>query len=141
LITPDREALRAAALEHGLDLVVLFGSTAKGRRHADSDLDVAVRFATSGTSLSTLREEARVEGSLLEALQPRCEVDLVVLNGASPLLKWNVARDGVPLFCRSDATWTSFRIAAHREFEDTAKFRRRRWHELVRRLDHDTSQR
>jgi predicted nucleotidyltransferase len=57
----DREALRKAAEAHGLDLVVLFGSTAKGRRRASSDLDVAVRFAGPRRARPTIREEANVE--------------------------------------------------------------------------------
>jgi len=126
------ETLSALASDHGLDLIILFGSTAKGQRHANSDLDIAVRFAAHEAALPTISEEARVEGTLLDLLKPDHEIDLVVLNGASPLLKWNVAEQGIPLWCASEATWIGFRIAAHREFEDSAKFRQRRWQELQR---------
>jgi predicted nucleotidyltransferase len=133
LTSQGTESLSALGSQHGLDLIVLFGSTAKGRRHESSDLDIAVRFVTQGAALPSLREEATVEGALLDLLKPDREMDLVVLNGAPPLLKWNVAQHGIPLWSVSEAAWIGFRIAANREFEDAAKFRRRRWQELRRR--------
>jgi predicted nucleotidyltransferase len=140
LETLDRQALRDAALAHGLDLVVLFGSTARGRRRPQSDLDVAVRFAPPRPTPPTLDEEVDVEGALLQLLKPPCELDLVLLNGASPLLQWNVARYGIPLFSTSADTWNTFRIRASRIYEDTAKFRRRQWEVLLQRLGRDTTE-
>jgi predicted nucleotidyltransferase len=137
----DREALREAAEAHDLDLVVLFGSTVRGRRRADSDLDVAIRFAGLRRPKPTLEEEARVADALFDVLQPRSEPDIVVLNRASPLLKWNVARYGIPLFHAAPAVWTLFRIHARHEYEDNARFRERRWQRLLRRVGHDSGRR
>jgi predicted nucleotidyltransferase len=135
----DREALREVALAHGLDLVVLFGSTARGQRCARSDLDIAVRFAPPRHSRPTPEEEADVEGALLQLFPSPCDLDLVLLNGAAPLLQWNVARHGILLFAASADTWTTYRIRASRIYEDTAKFRRRQWEVLLQRLARDTA--
>jgi predicted nucleotidyltransferase len=135
----DREALAAVAQTHGLDLVVLFGSTARGQRRPASDLDIAVHFAGPRQDPPTLPEEARVEGSLLDLLGLRCDLDMVVLNDASPLLRWNVARHGIPLFAGSPTRWTLFQIRAHRDYEDSARFRAHQWRVLLQRLGHDTA--
>jgi hypothetical protein len=101
---------------------------------------VAVRFAAPEHP-PTLEEEAVVETALFHVLQPACELDMVVLNDASPLLRWNVAQHGIPLYCASDKTWTLFRIQARRHYEDTARFRSRRWQMLLERLGHGGTQR
>jgi predicted nucleotidyltransferase len=130
----DRQALAKVAMEHGLDLVVLFGSTARGRRREGSDLDVGIRFAGPRPHPPTLEEEAMASDVLFRVLRPRCELDVVVLNGAPPLLRWNVAQHGIPLYHASPTDWVTYRIRAHRDYEDTARFRRRQWEVLLWRL-------
>jgi predicted nucleotidyltransferase len=118
------EAIAAVAERWGIDLVVLFGSVARGRHRADSDVDIAVRFVAGRPGFPT---EARVAGELHEALHPPRELDLVVLNRADPLLAANVAADGMPLYEASPELWLRFWLYARRQFEDTEKYRRRRW--------------
>jgi predicted nucleotidyltransferase len=134
--TPDyysarSEAIAAIAQQEGLDLVVLFGSAAKGRLRPESDVDVAVRFTQGRPGFET---EARVAGELHQALQPPRELDLVVLNGASPLLLANVAAEGIVLYAATSEVWPRFWLYARRRFEDTAKYRQRRWEALKERL-------
>jgi uncharacterized protein len=130
----DRQAIGLVAREHGIDLIVLFGSTARGRRREGSDVDIAIHFAGPCPQVPTLEQEAMASDALFRALRPRCELDVVLLNGASPLLRWNVAQHGIPLHAASPSHWVSYRIRAHREYEDTARFRRRQWELLLRRL-------
>jgi predicted nucleotidyltransferase len=114
----------AVAQRCGIDLVVLFGSVARGRQRAGSDLDIAVRFVAGRPGFEA---EARVAGELHEALRPARELDLVVLNRADPLLLANVAAGGIPLYEASAETWARFWLYARRRFEDTEKDRQRRW--------------
>jgi predicted nucleotidyltransferase len=134
--TPDyyshhAEAVAAVAQQEGIDLVVLFGSAAKGRLRPDSDVDVAVRFVQGRPGFET---EARVAGELHQALKPPRELDLVVLNGASPLLLANVAAEGIVLYAATPEVWPLFALYARRRFEDTAKYRERHWEALKERL-------
>jgi uncharacterized protein len=131
----DSQALSEAARGHGLDLIVLFGSTARGRRRPGSDLDVAIHFGGPWKQPPSLEEEALASDALFRVLRPCCELDVAVLNRASPLLRWNVARHGIPLYCPSPSDWVIFRIGAHRDYEDSARFRRRQWEVLLRRLN------
>ena len=125
------KAVAAVAEQEGIDLVVLFGSVTQGRQRRGSDVDIAVRFAHGKPGFEA---EARVAAELHEALRPPRELDLVVLNGGSPLLLAEVAGDGVVLYAASPETWSRFWIFARRRFEDTAKYRQRRWEALTRRV-------
>jgi len=81
-----RDRLAAAATLPGLDLLVLFGSRARGDAHAASDWD----FAYLGTSA--------LDGDALAAALTRATsseaVDVVDLSRAGGLLRYRVAGDG-----------------------------------------------
>ena len=128
--TAQPEAVAAVAQREGIDLVVLFGSAARGRLRAESDLDIAVRFVTGRPCFEV---EARVAAELHAALQPPRELDLVLLNHASPLLLIQVVAEGISLYEASAEVWPLFWLYARRRFEDTEKYRRRRWEALQER--------
>jgi predicted nucleotidyltransferase len=106
-----------AALREGpaLRLAVLFGSAAAGRRRTDSDVDVAVLPLASGWDT---REESALFRRL--ALAASAEIDLVNLEEASTLLKWQVATTGVPLIEASSGEFARFRARAAAEYIDFA---------------------
>jgi uncharacterized protein YutE (UPF0331/DUF86 family)/predicted nucleotidyltransferase len=124
-------AVAEVASRAGIDLVVLFGSAARGRLRTESDLDVAVRFVGERPGFEA---EAAVAGELHGALQPSRELDLVLLNGASPTLLAHVAGDGILLHAASPELWPLFRLYARRRFEDTEPYRCRRWEALKERF-------
>ena len=112
---PDRvQALRERAPD--LELVVLFGSTVKGRRRAKSDVDVAVRCA-GPADLDLLH------GLLAPALGAD-RLDLVNLRHPSPLLAMEVARGGRLLYESRPGTFRQFQSLASRRYCDTAKLLR-----------------
>jgi predicted nucleotidyltransferase len=83
-----------AALRTGppLRLAVLFGSAARGQRRPESDIDVAVLAGEAG--LDEAQELVLARALVLAA---GTEVDLVRLEQASTLLKWQIATKGTPL--------------------------------------------
>jgi hypothetical protein len=87
---------RAVASFPEVKLAVLFGSTA--RRQA--------------------RPRFRVEAELGRAASR--EVDTVLLDDAPPLLRFEIARDGILLFEREDYLWTSFKARAMVDWWDWA---------------------
>ncbi len=98
-------------------LCVVFGSRARGEARVDSDVDLAVSFASSDV---TLRRELQLQGELELALG--LVVDLVSLDRAEPPLAWRVARDGICVLDRSGHAWNRFRIATaieHAEMKTT----------------------
>jgi uncharacterized protein len=130
-----RKSCEDLARRFNLALIVLFGSYAAGSDKAGSDLDIAVLLARTGTE-EPIRIEAAIARELWMELHPACELDLIILNSASSLLKRNVARTGIPLYACSQEVWRAFRLRAFREFEDDAPFRNRRWQQVKRRIAH-----
>lgn len=104
-------ALRDPAIRLG----VLFGSTALGRKRRDSDLDIAILPGASG-----LDDPAEVALARRLTLAARADVDLVRLDRASTLLKWQVARTGIPLYEARSGEFARFQARAASEYIDFA---------------------
>ena len=89
--TPLRERLRLlATASDGLELLMLFGSRARGDTHAQSDWDFGY---IAGLSFGAASFVAR----LVEILDTE-RVDFVDLERASGLLRFRAARDGDVIF-------------------------------------------
>lgn len=119
IVTPESVARRLPDLPRALpelQLLVLFGSAAKGRLGARSDVDLAVRC----DGLADL-------DALHVAIAPRLgsdRLDLVDLRRAAPLLAFEVARTGRLIFEREPGTFRQFQALASRRYCDTDKLRR-----------------
>ena len=114
---PSADQLRSVAAGFDLRLIVLFGSSARGRARQDSDLDVGV-FAKHPLSATQRTELWSRLSQLFQA-----EVDLTVLNHVEPLLGYQVARDGVVLFEAEPQVWENWKSYAVRRYWDTHKYR------------------
>jgi predicted nucleotidyltransferase len=93
-------------------LAVLFGSAARRTDKPDSDLDLGVLVEGDGDSHALL-------AVTLERAVGR-PVDLVRLDSAPPLLRFEIARDGRVLVARDDQAWTQFRAHAMIDWWDWA---------------------
>jgi predicted nucleotidyltransferase len=102
-VTADE--LAAIAPRHpALDLLVLFGSRARGDARPDSDWDFAY---LAGGSLDALALRADLADALgTDAL------DLVNLDRAGGLLRFRAARDGTALFERRPGLFARFQYEA-----------------------------
>lgn len=98
---PDTQRSLERTLERALEARpevlegYLFGSTASGAAREHSDVDVAVYVEPEGlrTCDSPFGYEASLTTDLMAALG-RNDIDVVVLNRATPLLYHRVLRDG-----------------------------------------------
>lgn len=112
--------------EHGISLAILFGSQATGRAIRGSDLDLAV-WLEQPELLSNEPGAARFRRQLLRDLINYLEtgnIDLVILNRASPLLKFQVARNGKPVYQKTPELFAGFCSRALREHNDARVFYR-----------------
>lgn len=89
-----------AALEPRAEVLeaYVFGSVARGDAQAHSDLDVAV-YVDPGSPAPAFGHAAELGAVLMSALG-RSDVDLVLLNQATPLLYHRVLKDGVRVLSR-----------------------------------------
>lgn len=88
-----KEAGRAIGERHGLRLVVLYGSVAKGAVKEDSDIDIAVL----GKKVLEFKEIIDIIDEFTAALQIN-EIDVESLHHIDPLFRYQVMEDGILLY-------------------------------------------
>ena len=104
MISPEalKPALTRYFEEHpdlGVASAYLFGSHAEGRAHRESDVDVGVLLQWDRHPTADERFEMRIRiGSDLIAVTHNNEVDVIILNDASPLLGRKIIYDGIRVF-------------------------------------------
>lgn len=87
----------------------LFGSYARGRAWAQSDLDVAVLLDGRPDDETCLDRRLDIIGGLMDILHVN-DVDVLILNQAPPALCYAVLRDGILLFCRDPQARVMFQV-------------------------------
>lgn len=94
-------------------LAVAFGSVARGDDNAQSDADIALLLEPDTRPL-----RIEIEAELGRAAGR--EVDLIFLDTAPPLLRFEIASDGVLLAARHRNDWVDFRTRAMIDWWDWA---------------------
>jgi len=123
----DRLRQSAASLPE-VKLAVLFGSTARGKAGPRSDVDLGVLLDPD-----TPDARSRVEAELGRAVGDR-SVDVIFLKKASPLLRFEIAKEGVVLHQDQDGLWTDFKTRAMLDWYDWEPIARRIEEALIERL-------
>jgi predicted nucleotidyltransferase len=131
-VASDHETLadvlrQTAATLPDVELLVLFGSRARGSSRPDSDVDVAVGVSSWSTEV-----RRAVEVALARAV--RAPMDVSFLDTAPPQLRFEIARSGVCVFERTQGAWTRERARAMVDWWDWAPLARRIHDRAVARL-------
>jgi predicted nucleotidyltransferase len=109
---------KSLSMHSDIVLVFLFGSYVKGDITFFSDLDIAIFF--TGTidyyRINVLRED------ISEMLG--VEVDIVVLNNASPVIKMQVLKKGTLLINKDQQTYNEFFVNTVKEYDDLKRTRK-----------------
>lgn len=113
----DDGRLDVVARRHGLALVTVFGSAAREVRTAH-DLDVAVLFSrrAAGAELAVLEDLVDLSGTE--------RVDLMVMDDAGPVARFNGLAGAQPLWQDAPGRWGTTQMAAASEVFDTEWLRR-----------------
>ena len=104
---------QVAAFFPEMKLAVLFGSTARRQDRPGSDVDLGILLDPYSPEL-----RFRVEADLGRAAGR--SVDVILLDDAPPLLRFEIAKEGVLLFQREDHLWTGFKAKAMVDWWDWA---------------------
>jgi uncharacterized protein len=119
--------------KHRVLLLVLYGSTAKGRDRENSDLDVAALLQGPEPVAGWMQAEIDLESDLDDLLRPSRELNVFALNRAPELLQLEVVQHGKILYEREPGSWVWYRIKPRRRYEETEKYRERRWQSMLKR--------
>jgi len=103
--------LATAAREHGLRLVVLYGSYASRRADSQSDLDVAVLGCPMSKFWDCYQGLSDVFSSY--------PLDMVRLEDADPMFRHEIMREGIRLYGDQDLFY-EYRAFAYRDFVESA---------------------
>jgi len=102
-ITPLAEQLP------NLQMLILFGSRARGEHKPDSDWDFAVLYE-EGSNRKDISSQFKIYSLLEQALEiPEDKIDVIDLKGCSPILAHYVARDGQLLYERETGLFEGFK--------------------------------
>lgn len=116
-----RDAIVAyLAAQQGIAAALLFGSAAAERLQPQSDIDLAVLFLHEHVPDGFAPVDMRGD---LEQIAGR-DVDLVVLNGASPIIAFQAVRYGVLLIAPDRPTYDRFAMRLVSEYADFKRIRR-----------------
>ena len=108
----------------------IFGSRARGKATALSDVDIAL--FVDKASFSPDRKLELIE--LLIDLLKTDEIDLVILNDAAPSIVHSVVKDGRLLFSRDEKRRVKFIAQAQKEYMDMEYYRRKYFNKLKERI-------
>lgn len=115
----------------------LFGSTVMEITHNESDVDIAVLVDEGKKEEMDRTEPYGYEAGMVAELSKALgtdRVDLVVLNGAPPLLAHQVISKGKLLFSRDDRARTAFEVRTKLRYLDTKPLREIQRRYLYRRI-------
>lgn len=87
-----KQALKKIAKKYKLELIILFGSIAKGKARKESDADIAVK---SGDKLN-FSTQLQLTVDLREVFDR--EIDLSIIEHSNPLLLRQIFREGKLIF-------------------------------------------
>lgn len=108
-------------------LATAFGSVARGDERSGSDVDIGLLLDPHTPEL-----RSRIEADLGRAAGR--EIDVVYLDAAPPLLRFEIASDGVLLAARDRSDWVDFRARAMIDWWDWAPTARIITDAAIRRL-------
>lgn len=105
-----------------IKLLILFGSKASESSHKDSDVDIAV-LADHALTLNEKMNLAEKMANQFEVNEGK--VDIVDLWQASPLLQYEIAKNG-KVIKGSEFDFLRFQVLAWKRYQDTKKLRQAR---------------
>lgn len=113
----DKKRLKNLCQKYNIQLLILHGSYAAGNAASKSDIDIGIlgreKFG-SNNKLNILNDFSEVFGD---------KFDPVFLNGAEPLISYQAAIHGKPLYEETQGVFQRFRLQAVAKYMDSKKFR------------------
>ena len=113
--------------EHGVRFAYLFGSRADGNADEQSDIDIAC-YLEGGDPTDRFRRASAAQRALQR--DAPVGVDVVVLNDATPVLRFEATRPSRVLFCDDEEFRLALELRWFREYEDYC-YRQRQYRAIL----------
>ena len=117
LASIEKAVRRCVSLRPEIQAAYIFGSVATGRARPDSDIDIAVLTDGRVRPANMLKYRLRLMADLSSALH-RPDVEVVILNEATPLLSHRVLSQGRLVFERSASARVRFQVRTASRYFD-----------------------
>lgn len=133
---PDLDHLEKVFRKYpDIQAAYLFGSTASGKTHAKSDLDLAIL-----PKKSSMREQ-KLDLLADLAREGFCDVDLVFLDTKDVVIKFESVRQNRLLYCAKDFDANAFFSLTLRQYFDFVPYLKTQREAYKRRVLHDVQSR
>jgi predicted nucleotidyltransferase len=133
-IAPYIQQMKQICTDNGVELAYLFGSQAEGKAGPLSDVDIAVLLGPHVAREQWFKVQLDLMGALM-SLFHRDDVDVVILNQATPVLAHEVVQSGQILYEARPGIRTDFELATLRRYVDTEPLRRLQDRRLLERVE------
>ncbi|MBI4826303.1 MAG: nucleotidyltransferase domain-containing protein [Nitrospirae bacterium] len=107
-------------------LAFVFGSAASGRLTKESDVDIAVLCRR----MPDFHEVLNITGEVSEIVNK--EVDVVILNDSSPVIRMQVLKNGRLIKRKDDAIYNNFYVRTVKEYDDLKYIRKEAEDKILR---------
>ena len=122
IIFKFQQHINSFVSEFNISLIYIFGSYAKGTNRKDSDIDIAVLINGEIDPYTQLN----ILGTLVDIFRTE-NIDLVILNNANEVLKFQVIKYGKVVYEESQLSRVLFETRAASEYMDMEYFRNIQW--------------
>ena len=119
LKSKTKKIIRDLAKKYHLKAVMLFGSFAKNKTQAKSDIDLAVLAPPDFYEKSF--SDFTYDLMKAEDMEKR-EIEVVPITGYNPILLFNIFNYGVPVYISSKEEYSRLRAWARFTYEDSRRF-------------------
>lgn len=111
----------------------IFGSYAKGNDRKDSDIDIAIYLKDNIDTYEYLDMKMKLSEGV------KREVDLVILNDANPLFKYEIYRDNILLFSKDKAIEGKYKVKTLFEYNDMKRYLDLSYDKTIERLKEEVN--
>lgn len=130
----DKEKLIRSLQKHPeIEAAIIFGSEANQQAGRDSDIDIALLYdfdkEPKGIDLLQFKQD-------LSDLMDR-QVDIVVLNTASPIIAMQAVKNGIPLYIHNQNAYSKFEMRLITDYADLKRLREPFEKNILKRKLHD----
>lgn len=107
-------------------IAFLFGSAVSGHMTEESDVDIGVLFSHKPQPQEVLNIKEEICRTIGR------EIDLVVLNDSSPVIRMQVLKNGELIKSKSDTIYNDFFVKTIKEYDDLKRIRKEAEENILR---------